>query len=241
MLKCRTYSSDLYTIKLLSICCYICAIPLKRSTLATLPNLGRIFDKCVGGKGKGRSLVLTYRRDLSVIVCVCVCQHFYWILFALQQLRHKSLHHYEFLLPCPIDSHCANLKGARKGKEKREREGERRCVCVSRAFYVFFAYFPSMQAKWIYGNFSNAFGTIMANGAWHIDALTRRPQWKPFRSIASAGSLSLPLPLLLHLLHPSLTDLKLQLAGLLRFPLLPSSAQCKQFSVLLIEMAKWRM
>lgn len=71
MLKCRTYSSDLYTIKLLSICCYICAIPLKRSTLATLPNLGRIFDKCVGGKGKGRSLVLTYRRDLSVIVCVC--------------------------------------------------------------------------------------------------------------------------------------------------------------------------
>lgn len=126
------------------------------------------------------------------------------------------------------------------GRErKRGGGGGGRCVCVSRAFYVFFAYFPSMQAKWIYGNFSNAFGTIMANGAWHIDALTRRPQWKPFRSIASAGSLSLPL--LLHLLHPSLTDLKLQLAGLLRFPLLPSSAQCKQFSVLLIEMAKWRM
>lgn len=146
MLKCRTYSSDLYTIKLLSICCYICAIPLKRSTLATLPNLGRIFDKCVGGKGKGRSLVLTYRRDLSVvvcvsvcesvIVCVCVCQHFYWILFALQQLRHKSLHHYEFLLPCPIDSHCAKLKGARKGKEERE-GGRALCLCVACFLCVF--------------------------------------------------------------------------------------------------------
>lgn len=136
-------------------------------------------------------------------------------------------------------------QGSQEGNGREgKREGEGRCVCVSRAFYVFFAYFPSMQAKWIYGNFSNAFGTIMANGAWHIDAHTRRPQWKPFRSIASAGSLSLSLSLpllLLHLLHPSLTDLKLQLAGLLRFPLLPSSAQCKQFSVLLIEMAKWRM
>lgn len=78
--------------------------------------------------------------------CVCVCQHFYWILFALQQLRHKSLHHYEFLLPCPIDSHCANLKGARKGMEERERERGKGAVFVCRVLFMCFLHiFPQCK------------------------------------------------------------------------------------------------
>lgn len=67
-----------------------------------------------------------------------------------------------------------------------------------------------MQAKWIYGNFSNAFGTIMANGG---RGNTRRPQ----RNLSDRLLLLL---LGLHLLHPAWTDLKLQLAGLLPLLLL---------------------
>lgn len=164
-------------------------------------------------------------------MCVCVCQHFYWILFALQQLRHKSLHHYEFLLPCPIDSHCASLKGARRGKEERERGRGKGAVFVCRVLFMCFLHiFPQCKPS----------------GFMEISQMPLARLWPTGRGTltpsldALSGNLSDRL-LLLHLLHPSLTDLKLQLAGLLRFPRPPSSAQCKQFSVLLIEMAKWRM
>lgn len=94
------------------------------------------------------------------------------------------------------------------GRERERGAGKGSCVCVSRAFYVFFAYFAPMQAKWIYGNFSNAFGTIMSRGG---RGNTRHPQRNLSDRLLLLG---------LHLLHPAWTDLKLQLAGLLLLLLL---------------------
>lgn len=145
-------------------------------------------------------------------MCVCVCQHFYWILFALQQLRHKSLHHYEFLLPCPIDCHCASLKGGSgsaegagrersQAVEQEQPEGEeaegKGAVFVCRMLFMCFLHiFPQCKPSGFMEISQMPLARLWPMGRVHIHA--------PLVQNLSDRLLLLGL-LLLHLLHPSLT------------------------------------
>jgi len=151
----------------------------------------------------------------ALCMCVRLCDiQFYWILFALQQLSHKSLHHYKFLLLCSIDSHCAERNSARfeenlKSNLLRMEGRERVCfLFVYRVLFMCISLF-SMQAKWIYGEYSSAFGTIITPlGAWHIQRV--RPanctfvggKWKSGNNKMTMLFFQFVCVFVLYLLHP---------------------------------------
>lgn len=94
----------------------------------------RIFDKCVWLYFEPWQLFFLL---CLPFVCLCVRSYiFIGFYLSLQPVRHKSLHHYKFHLPCPIDCHCVGPAVAQLGSRQAQVRRPERSLFVCRVRFM---------------------------------------------------------------------------------------------------------